>query len=148
MYRKTQTAWPINALFIIAWIFLLITFIYKLGSKPTSLPVFLAISASWLIIVLMFYKFTIQIDDESIHLSFGIGLAKKNIDLNTIESVEQVRNKWWYGLGIRLTPHGWLWNIWGLDAVELTFKEGKRKFRIGTNEPELLKNEIEKRLAA
>ncbi len=43
-------------------------------------------------------------------------------------------NRWYYGWGIRLTPQGWLWNVAGLDAVELTFSNGK-KFRIGTDEP-------------
>ena len=51
--------------------------------------------------------------------------------------VEQGRNSWWYGWGIRLTPHGWMWNISGLDAVELTYRNGK-KFRIGTDELEML----------
>ena len=51
--------------------------------------------------------------------------------------VTQVRNRWWWGFGIRWTPHGWMWNISGLDAVELTYHNGK-KFRIGTDEPEAL----------
>ena len=40
-------------------------------------------------------------------------------------------------MGIRLTRHGWMWNISGLDAVELEYKDGK-KFRIGTNQPQKL----------
>jgi hypothetical protein len=52
-----------------------------------------------------------------------------------------VRNKWWYGWGIRLTPHGWLFNVGGLDAVELELASG-RKFRIGTDEPQGLLNAI------
>ena len=54
-----------------------------------------------------------------------------------IAIVTQVRNRWWWGFGIRWTPHGWMWNISGLDAVELTYHNGK-KFRIGTDEPEAL----------
>jgi len=48
-----------------------------------------------------------------------------------------VRNKWWYGLGIRLTPHGWLYIVSGLDAVEIVRISGK-KFRVGTDEPQAL----------
>jgi hypothetical protein len=31
----------------------------------------------------------------------------------------QVRNKWYYGLGVRRLPEGWMYNVWGLDGVEL-----------------------------
>jgi len=57
--------------------------------------------------------------------------------LSQVQNAAVVRNKWYYGWGIRLTPGGWLWNVSGLDAVELTFKNGK-KFRIGTDEPDRL----------
>ena len=43
----------------------------------------------------------------------------------------------WGLTGIKWTPHGWMWNISGLDAIELTYHDGK-KFRIGTDEPEAL----------
>ena len=48
-----------------------------------------------------------------------------------------MRNSWWYGLGIRLIPYGWMWNISGLDAIKLTHQDGNR-FRIGTNQPQEL----------
>ena len=36
----------------------------------------------------------------------------------------------------------WLWNVSGLQAVELVLNNGKR-FRIGTDEPENLVNAIQ-----
>jgi hypothetical protein len=36
-------------------------------------------------------------------------------------------------LGIRWIARGALWNVWGLDAVELELKSG-RIFRIGTDD--------------
>ena len=39
--------------------------------------------------------------------------------------------------GVRWTPGGWLWNISGLDGVELALVSGRR-FRIGTDEAEQL----------
>ena len=41
------------------------------------------------------------------------------------------------GEAVRMAKHGWMWNISGLDAVELTYHNGK-KLRIGTDEPEVL----------
>ena len=46
-----------------------------------------------------------------------------------------VRNKWIYGWGIRRLPGGWMYNVWGLDAIELDLVSGKR-FRIGTDDPD------------
>ena len=36
-----------------------------------------------------------------------------------------------------LTPHDWLYNVSGLDAVEIVRISGK-KFRVGTDEPRAL----------
>ena len=52
-------------------------------------------------------------------------------------AVRVVRNRWWYGLGIRWFPGGTLWNVWGLDAVEFDLGSG-RALRIGTDQPEQL----------
>ena len=37
----------------------------------------------------------------------------------------------------RHTPHGWLYNVSGWEAVEITLPSGKR-FRLGTDEPRRL----------
>jgi hypothetical protein len=42
-----------------------------------------------------------------------------------------------YGWGIRWIPGGWLWNVSGLDGVELVLVNNRR-FRVGTDEPEQL----------
>ena len=78
---------------------------------------------------------TTEVSESSVHLSFGLGLIHRTIDRSTIARVIQVRNSWWYGFGIRYTPHGWMWNASGLDAIEITYKNDK-KFRIGTDDPE------------
>lgn len=98
------------------------------------------------ILLLLFYQLETVVDESGITLTFGIGLIKKQILLSDIERTEVVKNKFWYGWGIRLTPHGWLWNVAGYDAVEITYKNGNRKFRIGTKDANLLKEEIDKRL--
>jgi hypothetical protein len=48
-----------------------------------------------------------------------------------------VRNPWYYGWGVRLTPHGILYNVSGLNAVELLLDDGRR-VRVGTDEPDAL----------
>ena len=65
------------------------------------------------------------------------GLIRKRFPIGDIHGARIVQNKWYYGWGIRLTPHGWLFNVSGFDAVELELKN-KRKFRIGTDDPQEL----------
>ena len=77
------------------------------------------------------------IDQSAIQLAFGPGWPRKSIRLAEVRGAEPVRNRWWYGWGIRITPHGWLWNVSGLDAVEVLLASGRRT-RIGTDEPQEL----------
>ena len=84
-----------------------------------------------------FGSLTVEVDGEELRHFFGPGFWKKTYLLSDIEKVETVRNSWIFGWGIRLTPYGWLYNVSGLDAVEITLRSG-RKFRVGTDEPEEL----------
>ena len=90
----------------------------------------------------------IQVDHKILRWYFGVGFPGKKISLETIETVNVVRNKWWYGWGIRkLVSGGWLYNVNGLDAVEVKTDEGKI-VRLGTDEPKqlarALKNQVDK----
>ena len=67
----------------------------------------------------------------------GLGLIRRSFRIEDIQDVRVVRNLWYYGLGIRLTPQGWLFGVSGLDAVEIRLKDGRR-FRIGAKEPQQL----------
>ena len=67
-------------------------------------------------------------DAQDVRLFFGMGIIRRTIPRQRIAQAEQVRNSWWYGWGIRLTPHGWMWSISGLDAVELTSLPGGKNF--------------------
>lgn len=80
---------------------------------------------------------TVWIDDRAVRIRFGFGMWKKTFVLDQIQSAAAVRNHWIDGWGIHYFGNGWLYNIAGMDAVELTFKDGK-KARIGTDEPDKL----------
>ena len=110
-----------------------------------ALPAWLAgiATAAWLIlgsmvvVLALFASLTIEIDAEHLRIRFGIGLIRKRFPLDQIDTCRPVKNPWIYGWGIRLTPHGWLYNVSGQEAVELKMKSGKT-CRIGTDEPEVL----------
>jgi len=91
--------------------------------------------------VMLFGTLTVVIEGNTLEIRFGPGIIRKKISLTDIESFHIVKNPWYYGWGIRLTPHGWLYNISGLYAVEIKMKTGK-KYRIGNDVPNELENAI------
>ena len=81
----------------------------------------------------LFYSLTVIIDDTHLRVRFGPGLIRFKFSLAKITACRTVKNSWMYGWGIRMTPHGWLYNIGGLDAVEIDMENGRR-CRIGTDD--------------
>ena len=114
------------------------------GQSDTAFVVILTSIILFLIIcILIFYKLTIFIDDSHISFKLGIGLIGKEYALTNIEYCKAVKNSAWYGIGIRLTPEGWLYNVSGLYAIELGLRN-KKKIRIGTDNPEAITQIINK----
>ncbi len=116
------------------------------------------LSAYWmaLVIVLMiliaaagilFSSLTIMIDKARLSWHFAFGFWKKSVNLADIASCAIVRNRWFYGWGIRYTGRGWLYTVSGLNAVEIRLQDG-RLFRLGTDEPEKLLAALEGAKAA
>lgn len=85
----------------------------------------------------LFYSLTVEITNGVLECRFGPGIIRKRFPLKEVRLAVPVRNRWYYGWGIRYTPHGWLFNVSGLDAVEITLSSGKR-YRIGTDQPAAL----------
>ena len=89
------------------------------------------------VLVALFYTLLVEIDGDEMRLTYGVGILRKRFDIAALGDARIVRNKWWYGLGMRLTPHGWLYTVSGLDAVEIVRLSGVT-FRVGTDEPQAL----------
>jgi len=95
--------------------------------------------------LVLFSSLTVVIWEEELEVRFGPGPIRKRFKLNEIESCKVVKNYWYYGWGIRLTPHGVLYNVSGFYAVEIKLITGK-KYRIGTNVPQELEAAIQNAL--
>ena len=95
-----------------------------------------------IILFVLFLTLTVEVTDRDILMYFGPGLIRKRFSLDSIKGARSARNKWYYGWGIRRAPGCWLYNVSGLDSVEIELKNG-RKYRIGTDQPEELLKEIE-----
>ena len=111
-----------------------------LRSTLRSIPL-LASSAIVFVCATLFDSLTVRVSHDLVEISFGIGIIRKQFDVGNIRRASVVKNKWYYGWGIRLTPHGWLYNVSGLDAVEILMDNGKQ-YRIGTDQPNELHNAI------
>lgn len=92
------------------------------------------------LIFLLFYKLTIAVTREYIKVSFGIGIISFKVRPTKIITTEIVHPKWWWGIGIRLTPKGWLYNVASGPAVLISYEKGgmKHSLFVGTAEPEEL----------
>jgi len=129
-YKRTQIGY-LMLTFIAIGILLVLNYFYL--SDKTN-PFLLIILAALAVSLLLFSILTVEVDGEEVSVRFGVGLIRKRFPLSEIESHSAVRNPWYYGWGLRRTPIGWLYNVSGLEAVEITMKDG-RKVRIGTDDP-------------
>lgn len=94
----------------------------------------------------IFSRFTVEVTDTEARAWFGWGWPRRIVQLSDVVAARTVRNRWWYGLGIRWFPGGTLWNVWGLDAVEFDLGDA-RTLRFGTDEPDALEAAIAARIS-
>ncbi len=88
-------------------------------------------------VLVLIHSLTVRVTQNEIMLSFGIGLVRKRIMVDEIESAQAVQNHWYSGWGIKKIWGGWMYHVSGFDAVELRMRHG-RVNRIGTDEPQTL----------
>jgi hypothetical protein len=117
---------------------LLAFLLYYLGPNPVGVAVLILL----LLCLALFWTLTVEVNETRILLRFGAGLIRKTFPLAAIRRASAVRNEWYYGWGIRMLPKGWLYNVSGLDAIELEMING-RIDRIGTDQPAELLAAIE-----
>ena len=139
MYKHTQIGWVM--LVLLGAGILLTGYFGILYSNWIALSVFGVL----VVCIILFPSLTVTGDDDLIKVRFGPGLIRKNFRFEEIESAKPVKNRWWYGWGIRKIGRGWLFNVSGLEAVELSMKNG-RIYRIGTDEPQKLSEFIQRKL--
>jgi len=132
VYRRTQFGAA-----IVLTVGFAVVLLAALGALTGRHPAVIAVLVLLVAVLGMFCCLTIEIDGRQLRCFFGPGLIRRTIAVHEIVAARPVRNRWYYGWGIRLTPSGWMFNVSGLDAVELSLASGAR-FRIGTDRPDEL----------
>ena len=97
-------------------------------------PPAIALSVLLIAIGIVFSSLTVEVSDHELRWHFGPGMWNYRLSLDEIKEVAVVKNHWWNGFGIRMRPGFRLYNVSGLDAVELRLKSDEIR-RIGTDDP-------------
>jgi hypothetical protein len=104
---------------------------WRAGQWPASIVLMLVLFGA----AILFSSLTVEVSDDELRWYFGPGLWTYRLPLSEIQNVAIVRNHWWNGFGIRMAPGFRLYNVSGLDAVELRIGSGEVR-RIGTDDPQ------------
>lgn len=90
----------------------------------------------------MFSSLTIRVTDRSVAWWFGLPQIGRRVALDEIASAAATKTNILEGWGIHLTFwHGWVWNVSGFNAVQITLRSGTR-FAVGTPEPQAVLDAI------
>ncbi len=145
MYKKTQISW----LFISVFSFILadinISYFYHLDSKQLPFKIYVLLTVFFILMMLLFFRLTIKVEKERIHIIYGIGLIHIKVRPSLIDKVRITRFPWYYGFGIRKTSRGMLYNVQGLNAVEISYvniNKASKTVLIGSPEAEKLQAAI------
>ena len=138
IYEHTQPGYAIGSIFIGTGLLIVLAMFTAEGQ---SASVVTGVLGLMFIGAVLFSSLTVSVTRATLKFYFGPGFWSKRIPVGDITSIRVVQNSWWYGWGIRYTPHGWLYNVSGLQAVEIEI-EGDRSIRIGTDKPERLKKAL------
>ncbi len=140
-YEHTQTGhtwWMTSILMIVvAWTSLPETF----AEEPWVGVLIIVFMIGIIALTIWFSRLLVIVSNGEVTAMFGLGKPHRTIQLANIVSTTQVRNHWIQGWGVRKVSRGWMYNVWGLDAVELELDSGK-VFRIGTDDADALQTAI------
>lgn len=132
-YEHTQIGWMrwlMYALFAV-----MLGVLYLNPADPVLQILMPSLALVFLALAFTFGDLTVRDESEELVVEFGpLHIARKRVPYDEILGVSTGRTTFMDGWGIHYTGGGWLWNLSGYDCVVLELK-GKRKLRIGTDEP-------------
>jgi hypothetical protein len=134
-YRHTQIGWTLIVL-VVAVVLAELTIVAF--SEPRG-TLALALSGAFVAVVAVMLALfsTLTVDDRAVRLWFGLGSLRREVMLADITAARKVQKHWYAGWGVRIIPGGRLYNVGGLEAVELEMDNG-RVVRVGTDQPDAL----------
>ena len=140
-YEHRQFAWATVGAMIAALLFLAVASVFagsQRGDEIMLIALLLVVTGA------VFSSMTVRVADGELRWWLGnVRAFGKRIRVGEITSAEPTKTNLFEGWGIHLTIwHGWVWNVSGFNAVEITLGSGAR-YAIGTDEPQALVAAIE-----
>jgi hypothetical protein len=136
-YRHTQIGWTLIVLVAAAVVAEVVLVVVLAPGSTLALSLSGALAAILAVVLVLFSTLTVTVDDAAVRLAFGLESLRREVSLDEVSAARTVRNAWYSGWGVRVIPNGRLYNVGGLDAVELQLDSG-RVVRVGTDEPDAL----------
>ena len=137
LYRHTQVGWTLIVLVVAVVLAELTIVAFGAPQRTLALALSGALVAVVAVMLALFSTLTVAVDDRAVRLWFGLGSLRREVMLADVTYARKVRNHWYAGWGVRIIPRGRLYNVGGLDAVELQMDNG-RVVRVGTDQPDAL----------
>lgn len=125
-YRSSQVGYPI---LITAAVAALIVAVVS-NQVAFSLTILALVAA-------LFWRLTVSVDRERLTYVFGVGLIRRSVKVEEIVDCNPIRHRWYWGYGIRVTPHGVVNIVDGSQAAQFILRSGRR-FSVGAADPEQL----------
>jgi len=145
-YSHFQFSWFMNTIFTLYTVFVIFAYINQWGNNPIGLTGVFIFLILFVIITAFFYGMRVTVTDTEIRISMGIGIIRKHIPLQSIDSIAMKTNPWYYGLGIRLLPNGMLYTVQSNRVVEINLKDSGKVVHIGSTDRDRLYDAIHTRL--
>ena len=135
IYKETQIFYLLILTVIAIMSFMLIIYFGKFSNELIPISVIIIPMIILAFVAFLFYKMEIKITDNHLENSFGSKFIKRSILLSEIDinKLQEVRFPWYYGIGLRLTPQGTLYNTKVGTAIKIVSKDGQRTILIGTD---------------
>ena len=146
-YRHQQRALPLTMALAVGAAAMSVCLVRDVGRRGGRALSYLPALAGLAGGACLLSSLTVEVDGHEVSAAFAGGLLRRSVPVSSIESAEVVRVPWYYGWGARLTLTGWLYRVWGSEAVELRLDSG-RTLTIGTDQPYLLRSAVLSALAS
>ncbi len=107
-YRRSQQSRFIRVIFAMAVAITIIAVF--LAGPPADMWILLLVcvcAAAGFAIAMQFSSLTAEVDNSKLRWWFGRGVWRKSVHLADVASATPVRNRWWWGWGIRYYGKGW-----------------------------------------
>jgi hypothetical protein len=112
-------------------------------SAPHARLTLLSLAGVCGVCTVLFSSLTVELSQDFLSWHFGPGIVRKKVAIAEIKEVAVTQTRLIHGWGVHLTRNGWLYNVSGFGAVQITLKSGKC-FLLGSDEPAQLCSAIQR----